>query len=113
MPRWNNHIPKLRHHRATDRAVVTIDGKHIYLGRYGTPEAEAEYRRVIAEHLTLGEVRPPGQASATPGCTIDELVLRYWRHCEQTMTASTREKAIDLPPVFVPVSMLLQGLLPD
>ena len=22
MPRWNNHIPKLRHHRAVDRAVA-------------------------------------------------------------------------------------------
>ena len=94
MPRWNNHIPKLRHHRATDRAVVTIDGRHVYLGRYGTPEAEAEYRRVIAEHITLGEVRAPRRPLAAPSCTIDELVLRYWRHCEQTMTEPPREKGI-------------------
>ena len=33
--------PKLCHHKATGQAVVRIDGKDFYCGRYGTPKAEA------------------------------------------------------------------------
>ncbi|MEM9490505.1 MAG: hypothetical protein AAGC55_15260 [Myxococcota bacterium] len=93
MPRWTNHVPKLRHHKATGRAVVTLDGRHVYLGRYGTPEADAEYRRAIAEYLTLGEVRTPGRVNAAKPAVAD-LILRYWRHCEQTLTRKTREGSV-------------------
>lgn len=93
MPRWTNHVPKLRHHKATGRAVVTLDGRHVYLGRYGTPEADAEYRRVIAEYLTLGEVRTPGRVNAAEP-TVADVILTYWRHCEQTLSRKTREGSV-------------------
>ena len=79
MPRWNNHIPKVRHHRASGRAVVTPDGRDVYPGPARTPEAEAEYRRVIAEHITLGEVRPRAASAGSGSCTIDDLIRQHQR----------------------------------
>jgi hypothetical protein len=40
MPRTNR-PPSYRLHRARNLAVVTIDGKDHYLGRYGCPETRA------------------------------------------------------------------------
>ena len=37
-------------------AVVYLNGRKIRLGRYGTNEAQQEYRRKIAEWLAVGDV---------------------------------------------------------
>ena len=46
--------PSYRQHKASGQAVVTIDGKDIYLGRYGTPASKAAYDRTIKEWLGNG-----------------------------------------------------------
>ena len=85
-----NHVPKLRHHKTWGLAVVTIDGRDIYLGKHGTPEAEAEYRRVIAEYLSRPKAPPPepsapttstGQVKAPACLAIDEVAAQYMAHC--------------------------------
>jgi integrase len=45
-------VPKYRHHKARDLAVVRIDGKDHYLGKYHSPESVSEYARLIAERFT-------------------------------------------------------------
>src|SRR3954451_7274986 len=77
------HFPKYRHYKPKNLAVVRIDGKDHYLGKYGSEESQEAYRRLIAELLTL----PPSPTSspAPPDCaaspTIDELLVSYWdRH---------------------------------
>ena len=45
-------VPSYRRHKASGQAIVTLGGKMIYLGRYGSAESRAEYTRVIAEWLS-------------------------------------------------------------
>ncbi|HOW72930.1 MAG TPA: hypothetical protein PKY77_20205 [Phycisphaerae bacterium] len=46
--------PSYRHHKPSDQAVVTIDGKDFYLGPYDTPESRSKYDRLIAMWLAGG-----------------------------------------------------------
>ena len=71
--------PKYRKHKATGQAVVTLDGKDIYLGRYGSRASKAEYDRLIAEWLANGR-RLVHQAEAI---SVMELIDRFWHHVEQ------------------------------
>jgi hypothetical protein len=47
-------VPAYRLHKARQCAVVTLDGRDIYLGVFGSPESQAKYNRLIAEHLRGG-----------------------------------------------------------
>ena len=78
MPRLTIRTPKYRRHKASGQAVVTLAGRDIYLGRYGTPESKTEYNRSIAEwHNSSHQCQPK---SASGGPTIDELILAYLEH---------------------------------
>jgi integrase len=71
-------IPKYRHYRPKDLALVVINGKQIYLGKYGSPESWDEYHRLVKEYQTQPAsslVSDP----ASPGCTIDELIAAFWQ----------------------------------
>ena len=41
--------PKYRHQKARNLAVVRIDGKDYYLGRFGSDESKAKYHRLLAD----------------------------------------------------------------
>ena len=41
--------PSYRYHKPSGQAVVTLNGRDIYLGRYGSPETRAEFDRLLAE----------------------------------------------------------------
>lgn len=71
-------IPKYRLHKPSGLGVVRLNAKDIYLGKHGTSESQAEYRRVIAEWLAsptqaIHLDRPIGSA------IVNELVLAYLR----------------------------------
>lgn len=53
--------PSYRLHTPSGLAVVTIDGKDIYLGRHGTPESEEQYHRLIVEWLANRQAPSPSQ----------------------------------------------------
>src|SRR5690242_9183465 len=72
-------VPAYRLHKPSQRAVVTLSGKDVYLGRYGTEESRAEYDRAIAEWLAKG--RPQVEADRSDP-TIDDLVFVYWQHAK-------------------------------
>lgn len=55
-------VSSLGRHAATGQARVLINGRHVYLGKYGSPEAEEKYRRLVAEWLAAGRM----PASAAP-----------------------------------------------
>jgi integrase len=71
-------IPSYRHHRPSGQAVVTISGRDVYLGRWGSPESKAEYERLIEEWLASGRQDVRGNA-----ITVAELILAYWKHAKQ------------------------------
>src|SRR5688572_20258571 len=47
-------IPRLRHHRPSGRAVVTLNGRDVYVGAWGARAAQLEYDRLIGEWLANG-----------------------------------------------------------
>jgi hypothetical protein len=51
-------IPSYWFHKSTNRAVVTLHGRDIFLGRYGTLEGRRKYDRVIYEWLGPGRQLP-------------------------------------------------------
>ena len=47
-------VPSYRLHKATGQAVVTINGKDLYLGKWDTAPSRSEYDRIIGEFLAKG-----------------------------------------------------------
>lgn len=78
MPIPSTHVPKYRLHKPTGLGVVRLNGRDIYLGKHGTPESTAEYRRVIGEWLAANKTAPAASNAARQSAiTINELVLAY------------------------------------
>ncbi len=48
------HVPRYRRHKPSGQAVVTLNGKDHYLGRYNTAASREAYNRLIQEWLTAG-----------------------------------------------------------
>jgi len=72
------HLPKYRHYKPKNLAVVRFDGKDIYLGKYDSDESKEKYARLIAERFGRSHEGPPTRHSNESDLTIDELILRYW-----------------------------------
>ena len=74
--------PSYRLHKPTRQAVVTLNGRDLYLGVYGSPESRAEYGRLIAEWLSNGRRLPAGLSKSAPDLTVNELARDYLRWAE-------------------------------
>lgn len=72
-------LPKLVHHKPTGQARVRIDGRDIYLGKYGTPAARRRYQKIIRD-LVAGGI---GDLNGRPFETVAELVADYMVHVRQ------------------------------
>lgn len=68
-------IPSYRKHKATGLAVVTLSGKDIYLGPFGTRASRSKYDIEIAGWLARGRT-----LISEGGTTISELVSAYSCH---------------------------------
>ncbi len=75
-------LPAYRHHKARGLAVVTLNGKNIYLGPYGTSASKTEYDRVISEWIANGRRLPEARDDLKPDITVSELIAAYWRHAQ-------------------------------
>jgi len=47
MPRKS--VPSYRLHKPSGQARTIIDGRHIYLGKFNSPESRRKYVRLLAE----------------------------------------------------------------
>ena len=47
-------VPSYRRHKPTSQAVVTINGRDIYLGKWNTAASKAEYDRLQADMEASG-----------------------------------------------------------
>jgi integrase len=75
-------LPKYRHYKPKDLAVVRLDGRDHYLGKYDSDESREKYRRLVAEWIASGRsARPtpgPGAiADQAADLTVSELILAY------------------------------------
>jgi integrase len=80
-------LPSYRKHKQSGNAIVTfrLPGgrrKDYVLGCYGSNESKAEYARLLGE-FEAGHGTLPGPSGPTGDITINELLVRYLRHCDQ------------------------------
>lgn len=68
-------IPSYRLHKASGQARITLNGREVYLGVYGTKESKAKYHRIIAEWLASG--RSPSYGVSQSERTITEVLAEY------------------------------------
>lgn len=74
-------LPKYRKHRPSGQAVVTLNGKDIYLGPHGTKTSHVEYDRLIQEWLAHGRMLP-SKIECNP-ISIVELCAEYWKFAKE------------------------------
>ena len=79
MPR-KSAVPSYRLHKASGQARVLIRGRHVYLGKFNSPESREKYRRTLAEMGSPAADVPP--AADDDGLTIVEMLLAYIEHAE-------------------------------
>src|SRR5687768_6163095 len=74
-------IPKYRHQKSTGRALVEINGRRIYLGKFGTQESREMYAEILKD-LDKHRLQAAPAPCPRPGSNIlvEELVLSYWQH---------------------------------
>jgi integrase len=76
-------IPKYRLHKSSNRAVVRLEGRDIYLGKYGTEESKQKYNQVISEWLVSQmEGTHADLKKKIEGVTINELIISYLDHAK-------------------------------
>ena len=67
-------VPTYRLHKSSGRAVVTLSGRDVFLGKFGTPESRERYARVIGEWEAAGRQL----VTHADDLTIDELIAHFW-----------------------------------
>jgi len=67
-------IPKYSKH-GTGQARVRIDGKDVYLGKYGTPESKERYNALVADLLA--------HRHEDQEVTVDQLAIRFNAHANE------------------------------
>ena len=85
MPPRTASLPKYRHYKPKNLAVVRIDGRDHYLGKYGSPASWERYHRLMAERAVSANptvtLDPVGPSASNP--TIAEIILAFWKHALQ------------------------------
>jgi len=74
MPRLSSANPKYCYHKASGQAVVHLEGRCVYRGRYNTPESRANFDRVVGTYLLnhrrlLDDPMSAGSLAARPSFT--------------------------------------------
>ena len=94
-------MPQVRLHKPSGNGRVHVGGRDVYVGRFGSPEAQSRYLELMVEHgylppsaaiakpePELGPVRPadlPGGNEAVPaGLTLGELCRMYLIHLDES-----------------------------
>lgn len=77
--------PSYRLHRPKGLAVVRLNGRDVYLGKYGSSESRAAYQRVIAEWLSNGKQLPGRSREPVPANSfaVNELILAFVEHAKR------------------------------
>jgi hypothetical protein len=71
--------PSYRKHKPTGQAVVTVNGRDHYLGKWNTKASLVAYDRLIAEWLDNGRQLP----SEAEVVTVASGIKAYWSHAKQ------------------------------
>jgi len=76
-------VPSYRLHKPSGQARTIIDGRHIYLGKFRSPESRRKYACLLAEmtELNARECQPAYPAS-TPLLLVSEVLVKYLEYAE-------------------------------
>ena len=85
-------LPKFRLHKASGQGFIELNGKRIYLGKYGLPETEENYRRHLSEWLASERQA----AGAFPALNVAALVVRFFSHAEAYYLDARGEKTSEI-----------------
>ena len=83
-------VPSYRRHKPTGKAVVTLNGKDHYLGKWNSKVSRVEYDRLIGEWLAGGRC-----LLQNGDLTINEVALSYWRFAKQHYRNGNRPTSPD------------------
>ena len=75
-----NGYPSYRLHKATGQAIVSLDGKMFYLGKYKSKESRAKYEELIAEYLANDCKLPPTRSGGD--LSIESAVVQFLEYAE-------------------------------
>ena len=99
-------------HKSSGRAYVTLDGRAIYLGTFGTPESREKYDRTIGEWLANGRrLAPPPVTPAS--LSVAEVLVAFKRHAEEYHRTSDGQLAREYENYIIsmrPLKKLYSGL---
>ena len=90
-------IYRQKRRNGQDTAFTIIDGKRIHLGIFSTPDAETEYRRLVAE-WNAGIVAPKANSV---DCTVAELILRFLKERKEKASPIQLDKEQRICAVLV------------
>jgi hypothetical protein len=79
MPRRN--LPGYLKHKPSGQAYCLINGRHIYLGKYGSKASRLQYEEVIAEYLANDKKLPPTRSRTEITCL--EFAVAYLEHAKE------------------------------
>ena len=79
MPKPAVRVPTYGLHKATGQAVVRLNGKDHYLGKYDDPESRERYDRLILQWLSNHRTIP---SKSEAGPTVNEVILAYVKWAE-------------------------------
>ena len=91
--RRSDKLPEIRLHKPSGNARIFLNGREYWLGRFGSPEAKAQYDVLMAGYIASGRTSVEAVASpaakrtapaAPAGLTIGELALRWIEDIEAT-----------------------------
>jgi hypothetical protein len=80
MPSRSPHVPQYRHYRPKDLAVVRLNGRDHYLGKYGSETSREKYRQLIADFLSATPAPAVASPARNPGVelTVEKLASAYF-----------------------------------
>ncbi|WP_442484591.1 hypothetical protein [Aeoliella sp. SH292] len=127
MPRLFHRPPKYRFHKTTKQAVVSLFGKHIYLGPYGSRKSHQRYQEILkkwekARHDEWApDAKPsdelpktqPKVVTLTPAMlrekrlagspvSISELIYAYRQHTKEYYRKNGEANPDALPTIVTP-----------
>lgn len=97
--KMKNRLPKICRRADRNLAYVTLRGRKVYFGKYGSPESYAEYERVIAECLTgpIVETGPDCLLCAFASAFLARARDYYVKNGKQTGQLDLFRAALEFP----------------
>jgi len=81
MPRKS--VPSYRLHKPSGQARTIIDGRHVYLGKYNSPESRQRYARLLAELAQPGrDAEPVTNDTPKSLLLVSEVLVKYLEYAE-------------------------------